>query len=223
MAIYKKKSAIQLSKNFESAEFDCKCGKYCSQTEIDPALVDILQRIRDHFDAPVTINSAYRCEKHNKSVGGASKSKHLFGQAADIKVSGVKPLKIAQYAESIGVKGIGLYDNFVHVDTREKQYLWRGSEQDEQKTFGKYADSMNSDNVQAGTSVSAETVKANDRRTTVIGVSVNIRKGPGTNFEIVGKAAKKGQTFDTPPTDGWVPIIVDGDVRWISAKYAKTT
>lgn len=107
MAEYKKKQEIQLSKNFTSDEFDCKCKGYCSKTEIDPKLVEYLQKIRDYFGKPVIINSAYRCEKHNKAVGGASQSRHKFGQAADIKVSGVKPKKVAQYAEFLGIKGIG--------------------------------------------------------------------------------------------------------------------
>lgn len=104
-----KSTATQLSANFTSTEFDCKCkNKSCTTTEIDPALVDILQRIRDHFGAEVTINSAYRCKKHNAAVGGASNSFHMQGRAADIKVSGVKPKIVAQYAESIGIQGVGL-------------------------------------------------------------------------------------------------------------------
>ena len=129
MATYTKGKSVQLSQNFESTEFDCHCKKYCNSTEIDAKLVEYLQKIRDHFGKPVTINSAYRCSKHNKSIGGASKSKHLYGQAADIKVSGVAPLKVAQFAESIGIKGIGQYSNFVHIDTRTNKYFWYGSEQ----------------------------------------------------------------------------------------------
>ena len=108
MATYIKIKNTVLSPNFESAEFNCKGNGCCDSTTIDPKLVEYLQQIRDHFEKPVIINSAYRCEKHNAKVGGAKSSKHLYGQAADIKISGVKPLKVAQYAESIGIKGIGL-------------------------------------------------------------------------------------------------------------------
>lgn len=137
--IYPKSTSDKLSASFTSSEFSCKCkNKSCTTTEIDPALVDILQRIRDHFGAEVTINSAYRCKKHNAAVGGAPGSFHMQGRAADIKVSGVKPKNVAQYAESIGVQGVGLYDNFVHVDTRTKRFLWKGSAQNEVSTFGSY-------------------------------------------------------------------------------------
>ena len=72
--------------------------------------MDVLQDIRDHFKKAVNINSAYRTEAYNKKVGGASKSQHLYGKAADIVISGVKPREIAEYAESKGVGGIGLYE-----------------------------------------------------------------------------------------------------------------
>ena len=45
---------------------------------------NILQPIRDHFDAPIHIISGYRSPLLNKKVGGAKNSQHLFGQAADI-------------------------------------------------------------------------------------------------------------------------------------------
>ena len=38
---------------------------------------------------------------------------------------GCYPYSIAKYCQSLGVKGIGLYDTFVHVDTRENKYYWR--------------------------------------------------------------------------------------------------
>lgn len=136
---FDKTANSQITTHFNSTEFICKCkNKSCATTEIDPALVTTLQRIRDHFGTEVTINSAYRCKKHNAAVGGAKDSFHMQGRAADIKVSGVKPKTVAQYAESIGVNGIGLYDNFVHVDTRTRRFLWKGSTQKEVSTFGPY-------------------------------------------------------------------------------------
>jgi peptidoglycan hydrolase-like protein with peptidoglycan-binding domain len=84
----------------------------------------------------VTINSGYRCVKHNKAVGGASKSKHLEGKAADIVVSGIEPIEVAKYAESIGVKGIGLYEWGCHIDTRTTKGFWYSSKQEPRTTFG---------------------------------------------------------------------------------------
>lgn len=157
-----KSIATQLSANFTSTEFDCKCrNKSCTTTEINLDLVIILQKIRNHFGVPVTINSAYRCKKHNAAVGGAKDSFHMQGRAADIKVSGANPKTVAQYAESIGVKGIGLYDNFVHVDTRTKRFLWKGSGQDEVNTFGTYinTDAKESYNMATATKARSLAVK----------------------------------------------------------------
>lgn len=126
MAGYKKGKAIQLSKNFKSTEFDCNCKYYCSTTLIDKELVVHLQNIRDHFGKPVVINSGYRCTIHNKAVGGAAKSQHTLGRAADIVVKGVEPREVAKYAESIGLDGIGRYSTFTHVDTRGYRARWNG-------------------------------------------------------------------------------------------------
>lgn len=140
---YKKGSTTKLSKNFCVSEFQCKGGGCCTTVLIDPDLVKILQRIRDHFGAKVTITSGYRCPVHNArpSVVGAPGSRHTKGQACDIVVAGVAPRKVAAYAESIGVLGIGLYETlkdgyFVHIDTRTVKSFWYGQAQENRSTFG---------------------------------------------------------------------------------------
>ena len=133
---FTKGSTKQLSTNFKAKEFDCKCGEHCQETMIDDKLVVYLQKIREHFDAPVSISSGFRCSTHNKNVGGATNSYHMKGQAADIKVKGVEPAEVAKYAESIGILGIGLYDTFTHVDTRTKKSFWYSSKEEYRETFG---------------------------------------------------------------------------------------
>ena len=133
---YTKGTATQLSTNFKSTEFDCHGSGCCTSTKVDENLVKYLQKIRDHFGKSVNINSGYRCSKHNASVGGASKSNHMEGMAADIVVNGVKPLEVAQYAEHIGMKGIGIYSWGVHVDTRTSKYFWYDGGASNVSTFG---------------------------------------------------------------------------------------
>lgn len=50
--------------------------------------------------------------------------------------------------------------------------------------------------------------------------SCNIRTGPGTSYKTLD-TAKSGDVFEAPSTTGWVPILHNGDVRWISEKYLK--
>ena len=138
---YAKGSNTKLSANFNSSEFDCHGSGCCSSTLVDDKLVTYLQQIREHFGKPVNISSGYRCATHNKNIGGATKSRHSKGQAADIYISGVTPAEIAKYAESIGILGIGLYETssdgfFVHVDTRETKSFWYGQKEASRTTFG---------------------------------------------------------------------------------------
>ena len=138
---YKRGDSTKLSANFRASEFLCKGAGCCTHGQIDDKLVQILQKIRDHFGKPVHISSAYRCATWNKQVGGVSNSYHCYGQAADIKVEDTAPAEVAKYAESIGVLGIGLYEtdsdgHFVHVDTRTTKSFWYGQAGKKRTTFG---------------------------------------------------------------------------------------
>jgi len=115
-----------IAENFKICEFACKDGS--DEILISEELVDTLQNIRNHFGKAVVITSAYRTKSHNKKAGGASSSQHLKGAAADIQVSGVDPLAVAFYAQSLNVGGIGLYSyingGFVHIDVRTSHSRW---------------------------------------------------------------------------------------------------
>lgn len=131
----------KIAPNFQYKEFDCHGSGCCSKTIIDEKLVAYVQKIRDHFGKPVTITSPYRCEVHNRRVGGATKSYHMQGRAADIVVQGVSSREVAKYAESIGILGIGLYETsadgyFTHIDTRTTKSFWYGQNEAPRTTFG---------------------------------------------------------------------------------------
>lgn len=116
----------KVSANFKVKEFACKDGS--DPVFISQELVAVLQKIRTHFDKPVNITSAYRTPTYNKKVGGVNNSQHLYGRAADIKVTGVKPKDVATYAEKLlpNKGGIGTYDNFTHIDVRAVKSRWNG-------------------------------------------------------------------------------------------------
>lgn len=121
-----KEGNVKLSNNFKANEFRCKDNS--DVIFIAPALVDILQAIRNHYGKAVNINSAYRTPAYNKKVGGATYSQHLYGTAADIRINGVKPKDLAAYIETLmpNYGGIGIYPTFVHVDIRKVKSRWNG-------------------------------------------------------------------------------------------------
>ena len=114
-----------ISAHFNRSEFACRCG--CGFDTVDTVLLEKLEIIRNHFDVPIKINSGCRCEAHNKAVGGSKNSKHLYGRAADIVVSGVPSSQVADYAEAISeTGGIGRYESFTHIDSRTGTARWDG-------------------------------------------------------------------------------------------------
>ena len=44
----------------------------------------VFEPLREAVDAPIKINSFFRCEELNKAIGGSSKSQHCQGRAIDI-------------------------------------------------------------------------------------------------------------------------------------------
>lgn len=114
---------------FDTHEFACKDGSDSPwPTVVNPQLIDLCNRIREAYGKPLVVNSGYRSEAHNAKVGGAKGSLHVQGQAADLA-----PLKkdidwipfLHRLALNINHNGgVGLYDNFVHVDIRGYKARW---------------------------------------------------------------------------------------------------
>lgn len=109
-------------KNFTPKEIACKGTGLIL---IDPYSMDCLQMLRNRLGVPIIINSAYRSESHNKAVGGAPNSQHRLGKAFDIRLTdSVKRDGLKLWARQCGFKGIGDYDNFCHIDTRDTPAYW---------------------------------------------------------------------------------------------------
>lgn len=110
-----------VSPHFKAREFQCKDGsKYLL---IATELIEVLEKIRNHFNAPVIINSGYRTPSWNSKVNGTSNSYHCKGMAADIVVKGHGSREVAKYANDIMEQGgVIRYTNFTHIDVREERY-----------------------------------------------------------------------------------------------------
>lgn len=104
-----------LSKDFSSSEFRCKCG--CGMRGVTDVLIHGLQKMRDGYGKPMKISSGLRCKDWNRHEGGKDDSAHLSGCAADIVVRNSKQrfmlLREAIYA---GFTRIGVGKTFIHVD-----------------------------------------------------------------------------------------------------------
>jgi uncharacterized protein YcbK (DUF882 family) len=89
--------------------------------------------IRSAVNEPIKINSGYRCEKHNGSVGGVRGSQHVLGKAADISCASHTPAQLYEITEKIlswnypNSMGLRLYSTWLHVDSREKKHRWKYS------------------------------------------------------------------------------------------------
>jgi len=107
---------IRVSKNFWLNEFQSKKD---STVRIDPQLVIGLQRLRDVIHASIVITSGYREKKCT--------SYHYHGMAADFKSPNYSMEELFKWAVAIPeFKGIGLYDDHIHADTRrwEEKLYW---------------------------------------------------------------------------------------------------
>jgi len=102
-------------KFFKDSEFECKCG--CGLNIINEDLTNKLDKAREIAGIPFVINSAFRCETHNKNIGGVANSSHLKGLAVDIKaLTSIDKYKIVNALMSVGFKRILLYKTFIHCD-----------------------------------------------------------------------------------------------------------
>src|SRR5690606_25195101 len=75
--------------------------------------------IRAIGNRPIIINSGYRCPTHNRNVGGAKNSQHMYGKAADIRAKDMSPRTLEKFADTIFANGgVGMGGaTIVHVDT----------------------------------------------------------------------------------------------------------
>jgi len=87
-----------------------------------------LQTARLLAKVPFSINSAVRCIKHNKHVGGSVNSSHILGLAIDIKAdTSSKRYRILKALMFVGINRIGVYKDFIHVDidtNKPSKLIW---------------------------------------------------------------------------------------------------
>ena len=102
---------------FTQKELSCKC---CDKYFFDEKTLEMLNEARKIAGIPFIITSGYRCEKHNKEVGGVVGSAHTKGLAVDIRFRNSNELfKIIKGLIMAGFVRIGINykSKFIHTDT----------------------------------------------------------------------------------------------------------
>jgi uncharacterized protein YcbK (DUF882 family) len=99
--------------------FACPC---CGKNEMKEEALKAFECL-ESIVGPLKVNSAYRCEKHNRSLNGALKSYHLVGQAFDIPYTNTsKRVEFIKAARKAGYRGIIIYKWGFHLDIRVEEY-----------------------------------------------------------------------------------------------------
>ena len=78
--------------------------------------IGALNMARKDAGIPFRISSGYRCESHNKQVGGVKDSSHTKGIAADILTSGSEERRKILVAVLRYFPRVGIHKAFIHVD-----------------------------------------------------------------------------------------------------------
>lgn len=100
---------------FSEKETECQCG--CGSNNMSSVLMSKLNKAREIAGVPFTVTSGFRCETHNKNVGGVENSSHVFGYAVDIKASSsMEREKVLNGLIKAGFDRIGIAKTFIHVD-----------------------------------------------------------------------------------------------------------
>jgi zinc D-Ala-D-Ala carboxypeptidase len=108
---------IKLSKYFTEKEMRCKCNKCMHTCAMSEHFLEMLDVLREESNGPLMVNSGFRCNSHNKAVGGVVNSFHTRGLAADVVPMGQNSLSIKEL-ELVAkkyFKEVIPYTQFLHV------------------------------------------------------------------------------------------------------------
>lgn len=124
----------QLTKNFHIDEFRCNDA---AKTPVPESMIlnvlelaQNLQVIRDHIGESISINSGYRTDDYNDSVGGSDESQHKEAKAGDLRAAKMSPEDLHHAIEKLMLGGriknggLGSYISFTHYDVRDHQARW---------------------------------------------------------------------------------------------------
>ena len=108
------------TRNFKHRELSCSC---CGGNQMNVAFMEKLQLIRDEFQQPMIITSAYRCPQYNSQISSTgSTGPHTTGRAVDIQIFGQEAYELMKLCLKYGMTGLGFKmkgprtNRFLHCD-----------------------------------------------------------------------------------------------------------
>ena len=94
---------------FTKSETQCKCG--CGM-DIKDETRNRLNIARVECGIPIYLTNGARCIEHNKEIGGAKNSDHIYGTAVDVQPQSVK----SKYKIMKALMNAGFDRIFVYMD-----------------------------------------------------------------------------------------------------------
>lgn len=86
-----------------------------------------MEEVRDYLGGrPITVNSWYRDPESNRAAGGATRSRHLSGDAVDFVAQGLHPSEVHRRLEPWWGErgGVASASCFTHIDCRGSGARW---------------------------------------------------------------------------------------------------
>ena len=102
---------------FNLSDFNCK---ETGENAMNEDFLVKLDELRHLSGFPFIVTSGYRSKDHSIEAKKVKGGTHTQGIAADIRaVGGHERYVIQKNAYALGFKGIGVHEDFIHVDTRQ--------------------------------------------------------------------------------------------------------
>ena len=131
--LVRKNNLTKVTPNFSEKEiFDASFGtENIDSFSISKKTIDAYQLIRNYFNVPIKFTATYRTKEHDISKGRSGTGAHpqkIGADAVFLKDNTDNLLKFHAEVDNkgnlykelrkLGITGIGLYDNFIHLDSR---------------------------------------------------------------------------------------------------------
>lgn len=105
--------STKVSPNFRLGEIAVRSkGRY---QVVQPHAIRKLQQLRDSAGHALIVNSGFRSPDYNSSVGGATKSRHMYGDAFDVMPGATGRDALMQKCRDLGAGYVAKYANSGHI------------------------------------------------------------------------------------------------------------